>query len=151
MTRAVILSPMGPPAELILPLKISFSSLFGLFWAIFGARGGKNGDTVENPVWRRGPLSWDVRAAGSTNLPTQIVPSARMPTKDSSDLSHTCTFCAYSAWGTEPTGGRRRRPGGPRRQKTVPGSGGLGATRGAAGRRRAGASWAKNVNCPRIR
>ena len=44
MTRAVILSPMGPPAELILPLKISFFSLFGLFWAIFGARGGKNGD-----------------------------------------------------------------------------------------------------------
>ena len=97
MTRAVILSPMGPPAELIPPLKISFFSFFRLFWAIFGARGGKNVDMVENPVLRRGPLSWDVRAAGSTNLPTQIVPSARMPTKSYSDLSHTCTFCAYSA------------------------------------------------------
>ena len=142
MTRAVILSPMGPPAELIPPLTISFSSLFGLFWAIFGARGGKNVDTVENPAWRRGPLSWDVRAAGSTNLPTQIVPSARMPTKGDSDLSHTCTFCAYSAWGTEPTVGERRSLGGPSWQKTVPGSGGLGATRGAAGRQRAGTPWA---------
>ena len=46
MTRAVILSPMGPPAKLIPPLKISFSSLLGLFWAIFGARCGENVETV---------------------------------------------------------------------------------------------------------
>ena len=41
MTRAVILSPTGPPAELIPPLKISFSHLLAYFGPYSGREAGK--------------------------------------------------------------------------------------------------------------
>ena len=56
MTRAVILSPMGPPAELIPPLKISFFSLFALFWPCENLRGGAGAKMVlwaAPRCWRR--------------------------------------------------------------------------------------------------